>query len=189
MNINHLNYLVLTPIYVLLVVLGSSLLVLFICFFIYLYYRHIKMKENILELLATIAKENKIINYKLRWVKRKPYDIYYETITHIYNIRVLPNYKHKELFLESKTKWVMVNHIEEKKHQDAKIKNFINYNPLPQGKKDIIKIVLVYPNAKAIIKFINQCELNFIYDDKEVYGVKVITYENLYNRHSIIEGR
>ena len=189
LDLSFLIILGMTPIYILLIVLGSSLLILFTAFLIYLFYRHQKMYENILNLLANIAKENKIINYKLRRVKRKPYDIYYETITHIYNIKVLANYKNQELFLKDKTNWQFIDHVEDLKHTEIKIAEFINLDSKNQGKKDIIKMILIYPNAKAIISFINQCELNFVYDDKEIYGTKIVTYENLYNRHNIIEGR
>ena len=45
--------------------------------------------------------------------------------------------------------------------------------------KEIHKLFIVYPNARQLMRAVNECEYEFIYPETDVFGVNVITYNTL----------
>ena len=51
-----------------------------------------------------------------------------------------------------------------------------------------IKMYIVYPNARSLLMYINECEMKFVNPNTDVYGTNVVTYQELEkNRDSLIK--
>ena len=62
---------------------------------------------------------------------------------------------------------------------DAKdVKLSSNYKPY--------KIFLIYPNARSLLRYINECEMEFVYPQTDVYGARIITYKALNEHHELL---
>ena len=45
--------------------------------------------------------------------------------------------------------------------------------------KHVEKLFIIYPNARQLLIALNECEYAFISKDTNVYGAKLITYQDL----------
>ena len=126
----------------------------------------------------------------LKLALKKEYDFYFESRTHIYYIKVVPNFKNYEISVNNKTRWQIID-----RKNDGKLKyvenisELMNYNITFASKKIVKKLYIIYPNAISLVKYINECELAFIYPDTDVYGCNIITYQNLKEHPEIIEAK
>lgn len=51
-----------------------------------------------------------------------------------------------------------------------------------------IKMYIVYPNARSLLMYINECEMKFVNPNTDVYGTRVVTFQELEkNRDSLIK--
>lgn len=177
------NYLTL----ILLIILFLLILVNFYFLFHYLkkIYLHNKMLKDTIKLLNDndLKTKNNLRKNVILKVKNEPYDLYYETFrVHIY-IKLLSNYSKDPLYINNKYQWVIKGN---KKNKIIDINSFIDFKPEITDKKEVIKLVIVYPNASALLKYINEVELDIIYPNKDLYGVYVLTYETIFNDKTII---
>lgn len=168
-------------------------IIIFLTIIVYLvvnkYLHKRKMTSDVMELLKMIAIENKISNYKLILVTKAAYDIYFETITHSYYIKLIKNFNNAEISVNNPYMWQIRETLEEKKIKFVEgIYEFVNFKP-EESKKQVTKIALVYPNARALMRYINECELNFIYPDTIVNDCYIMTYEAVASNHDLIDGR
>lgn len=148
-----------------------------------------KMKNDVLNLLERIAEENKINNYKLYYYSKSIYDIYFETLTHVYYIKLIPNFQNAEISVNSPYKWEVRENLSERKPKFIDgIYEFLNMKT-SDTKKQITKIAIIYPNARALMRYINECELNFVYPDTNISGCFIMTYESINSNHDLIDGR
>ena len=49
------------------------------------------------------------------------------------------------------------------------------------------KLYVIYPNARTLLKYINECEMIFINPNTDVYGTNIITYAELKEKTNLIE--
>lgn len=145
--------------------------------------------SDILKLLEEIATESKMTSYKLALKKSPIYDIYFETLTHTYYIKVIFNFQSLDICLNNPYKWELgqSEFNESPKFVDG-VERLIDFKP-PKTRKENKKIFLIYKNSRSIMRYINECELNFIYPQDEINGCNIITYMELLAEHSLIEGR
>ncbi len=51
-----------------------------------------------------------------------------------------------------------------------------------------VKMYIIYPNAKSLLMYINECEMKFVNPNTDVYGTRVVTFQELVkNRDSLIK--
>lgn len=165
------------------------LIILIICTIIFHYlkkiYLHNKMLKSTIKLLHSdnLNTKNNLRKNVISKVKNESYDLYYETIRfHIY-IKLINNYNKDPLYINNKYQWVIKG---SKKNKIIDINSFIDFKSDVKDKKEIIKLVIVYPNASALLKYVNEVELDIIYPNKDLYGVYVLTYETIFNDKTII---
>lgn len=174
--------LVVGPLVILLVLVLLSILVARI---IYQAHKIKTMNKDIENLLDKIVKINSDeYNYIKSDVSKKlPYDYIFETKDNRYYIKVLKNFGNYEICVNNSTKWQIKKSI-----NDAGL-NFIYDNEElmrldfedenDNSSKFHRKIFIIYPNAKSLLKNINECEMGFIHYNTDVYGANIITYANL----------
>ena len=53
--------------------------------------------------------------------------------------------------------------------------------------KGIKKIYIIYPNSRSLLKYVNECEMEFVTPETDIYGTQVITYLALNEDLSLIK--
>lgn len=97
-----------------------------------------------------------------------------------YYIMVVPNFQCGELFLSSSTKWSIKKTYEEENSRFVpRVDKLARFDPPYEGGKEIRRIYIIYPTAKSILRYINDCEMEFIHSDTDVNGAYLITYSEL----------
>ena len=51
--------------------------------------------------------------------------------------------------------------------------------PLKIDDKDTVKLYIIYPNAKTLLIYVNECEMEFVSPKTDVYGTRIVTFVNL----------
>ena len=77
--------------------------------------------------------------------------MYYENITNIYYVKVLKNLNGGAIFIKNKNDFYYEKNSIKYKFIKS-LKKFINYEPKKNDRKEIRKLVVVYPMASAIIE-------------------------------------
>ena len=60
------------------------------------------------------------------------------------------------------------------------LKPFLSFNP--ESNKTIYKVVIVYPDTEAILKYMNESEIMEIKPENISFGYKAITYKELFEK-------
>ena len=106
------------------------------------------------------------------------YDYILRTKKNQYFIKVIPNFSNQEITVNNSVKWQL-----RKAFNDESLRYVENVEPLMRmdmpnndGKLLNKKVYIIYPNAKSLLKYINECEMEFVHPDTDVYGTNIITY-------------
>lgn len=156
------------------------LITLTVVLLVILYYkrRKTKMYLNIEATLDEYTKSHP--GAELQKSEVPEYDYILSTASAKYYIMVVPNFQCGELFLSSSTKWSI-----KKTYEDSisrfvpRIDKLARFDPPYEGGKEIKRIYVIYPTAKSILRYINDCEMEFIHSDTDVNGSNLITYNEL----------
>ena len=145
-----------------------------------------KMNEHVSSLFNDYVKSNPL--YKFEKSQRNECDYIFETIKYRYYIKVVPNFSNQEITVNNSVKWQL-----RKSFNDETLRFVNGIEPLMRLElsntdgKQSKKLYIVYPNARALLKYINECEMEFVHPDTDVYGTNIITYINLNENRDIIE--
>lgn len=116
------------------------------------------------------------------------YDYTLETNNYIYYIKVVPNFNNDEICVNNSVKWQT-----RRSYKDEHVRFVSNIDLLMRldlenkNNKKARKLYIIYPNAKSLLKYINECELEFVHYNTDVYGAKIITYLDLKDHINLIE--
>lgn len=144
--------------------------------------------RDIINLLSKIASDRKISLLSLTLSTDSAYDIYLETKNSIYYIKIVENYANCEICVNNAVKWQMRT-----SELNGAIKSVLNISKLMTknidgiNKKYIKKLYIVYPNAHSILKYINECEMDFVRPDTDVYGTNIITYKRILENNNVLD--
>lgn len=139
-----------------------------------------KMKNDILRLFSTACKNKNITEYTLQFLKKDHYDIYFESDKSIYYAKIIVNPGCHEICVNNAIKWQIRRLNDNQEHLNfvENIESLMRLDLQNNAKKEY-KLFIVYPNARALLKVINECEMVFVYPDTNVYGASLVTYRNL----------
>ena len=56
-----------------------------------------------------------------------------------------------------------------------------------ENERNAKRLYIVYPNARTLLKYINECEMVFIHPDTDVYGTNIISYVALKENPGILK--
>ena len=122
--------------------------------------------------------EKRCLPYELKRIKSAKYDIDLKTASFHYYLKILIIKRHAELQINNKTTWELRYGIK-KTPNSAFTKRQILKKVVPFQSttfpNDIQKIVIVYPNPKRIVKYINESEMIIVDEKTDIYGSKIIT--------------
>jgi len=147
-----------------------------------------KMYNHIEEIFKSYVKDH--YDYKFEVAQKSlEYDYLFETTRFKYYIKIVPNFNNQEITVNNSVKWQL-----RKSFNDESLRFVNGIEPLmrlelPTNEDNKInkKLYIVYPNARSLLKYINECEMEFVHADTDVYGTNIITYVNLKENRDIIE--
>ncbi len=182
--------LALDPIITVTILIVFILIVILIVSIVWSNIHNNKIKKSCFDIFNNIIKERKLDSYILRESDESSYDIYFECRTNIYFVKIVKNLSNHEICVNNRIKWQLSTSL-----NDSKVKLVEDIEGLMdkkidfQTKKIVKKIFIIYPNAKLLLRYINECDLNFIYPTTDVYGANIITYQALKENPNLIEGK
>lgn len=139
-----------------------------------------KIKNSIVKIIDVACKNKGIIDYRLDTVKKSTHDFYLETNNSIYYIKLIYNFKNYEICINNSTKWqIRRSNSSESQMKFVEGVDDLMRLDLPKSGKKNYKLYIIYPNTKALLKVINECEMVFVYPDTDIYGTNVVTYKQL----------
>ncbi|MBQ9449614.1 MAG: hypothetical protein IJU60_07065 [Acholeplasmatales bacterium] len=157
---------------------------------IYVVKKQNKMYANITELLEKLKSESEDNSYerilKQKGLQRPLYDYILKTKNYAYYIKLIQNNNLNEITVQSSVKWKMRRGTKSTIYI-SDIEEFMRLRIPDENNVISKKIVLVYPDSKSLLRYINECELEFITPDTDVYGCNVVTYKQLNENLDIIK--
>ncbi len=145
-------------------------------------------KNNILKVFQIACKRKGIEHYQLTAVKKETHDFYFESEKHIYYVKVIYNPANHEICINNAIKWQIrkLGDMSENLVFASGIEPLMRLDLKNKEKKEH-KLFIVYPNTRALLKVINECEMVFVYPDTDVYGAQVVTYKELNSNPDLLE--
>ena len=138
-----------------------------------------KRKKDCFNLLEKICNNSKNDNYVLETVNNKEYDYYIETEKDKFYIKLINNPSNQEICVNNAIKWQLRRSMYEKEMRFVDgVENLMRLDLKNEGKTNH-KIYIIYPNARALLKVINECEMVFINPTTDIYGARILTYRQL----------
>lgn len=154
-------------------------IIILICFAVHISKTN-KRKNDILKLFMTACQNKEITKYTLQYLKKADYDVYFESEKSIYYVKVILNPGSQEICINNAVQWQIRKLNDPNGHLVfvEKIESLMRLDLKNKEKKEH-KLFIIYPNTRALLKVINECEMVFVYPDTDVYGASVVTYQNL----------
>jgi len=150
-----------------------------------------KMTTDIIELLTKITTANENCEFeKISSSKSDniPYDYTLDTPNYKYYFKVIPNFAEYEITVNNSIKWqIRRSYTDESLNFANGVEEFMRFDPPSINNKENMKIYIIYPNSKSLLKYVNECEMEFITPDTDIYGTRVITYLTLSENIDLIE--
>lgn len=164
--------------YIFLIFLGVIIVLsIIITIAAYLYHKHRnKVKdEAVYNLLQNLIDND---DYRLERINIAGFNYRISSKNKSTYICVVDNYNCNEILINSALKWQT-----KANPTDDSIK-FIESIKTPMlakinDDKESSKLFIIYPNARQLMRAVNECEYEFIYPETDVFGVSVITYNTL----------
>ena len=116
-------------------------------------------------------------------VNSKAFD--YEMILNdrTYLIKMIYNPKSYEINVNSKKYWQVNRGIVSSRksgEQMQKVYDLINFDLKEKNySKNTVKLYVIYPFSKRLLKVINECEMIFIKPNTDIYGCRIINFNTL----------
>ena len=149
-----------------------------------------KMYDDVNNLLLSIAKENsnnKVTKISPKSDEYSKYEFTLETTNYFYYIKVVDNRKNSEICVNNSVKWQLRKTImDESMNFVSGIEGLMRMDPSIVNDKPTKKLYIIYPNARSLLKYINECEMEFVHPHTDVYGSNVILFLELKNDTSLI---
>ena len=174
-------------------IIGGVLLILFLALVGFFLILLIIKKSRIKKMYSDVENELNnfaIFNKTTLEPKMKPeYDYIIHSATKKIYIKVIPNISDQEITVNSSVKWQLRRTIDDKSIKYVENIDAMMRRDLPAYEDGLQtkKLYIIYPNAKSLLKYINECEMEFVDPTTDVYGTRIITYNALKENNNIID--
>lgn len=139
--------------------------------------------EKVLESLIIASRQNE---FNLEKLYRNDYDYLFDTPAFTYYIKVIPNASNQEICVNNSVKWQLRKSFNEETMRFAENVEGLMRMDITST-KPYKKLYIIYPNARSLLKYINECEMVFIHPDTDVYGTNIIPYAMLEENPKLIK--
>lgn len=135
------------------------------------------MYENIYNVLKEVQ-DNIDGDSKIIRANARTHDYYFETLNKKYYIKIVYNPGNHEICVNNALKWQL-----RKSFNDDRMYFVEGIEPLMRmeisaSNKETKKLYIVYPNARSLLKYINECEMVFVNPNTDVYGTNIMTFND-----------
>ncbi len=140
----------------------------------------IKKNKTIKNLTNYLDKLN--TKYQLNIKEKALYDLDLKINNKEYIIKILVVPEYSEIQVNSKATWEVKYGAGNTPGKAQPHKRFLTEISTFQNKDfddNIIKLVLITPKPKKIVKYINECEIVFVKPSTDIYGSHIITIDQL----------
>jgi len=140
--------------------------------------------SNLLNQIVDLDKDNSELNrieYDLKKNQKPPYDFVLKTEGYVYYIKVVDNHSGYEICVNNSVKWqIRKTFADESMNFVSDIEELMRME-LPREDSTRIpkKLYIVYPGARSLLRYINECEMEFVHPTTDVYGTNIITFNDL----------
>ena len=153
-------------------------------------YRSHKKKKMFLaveELLNEYVKADPLYS-KLEKSNVKEYDYILTTKEIKVYIMIIPNFHQGEISINSPTKWQFrKTYLDSSSHFIPRVDRLMRFEPPMEMGLRIKRLYIVYPSSKSLLRYINECEMEFVRPETDLNGCSVITYSFLLEHKDSIE--
>lgn len=162
-------------------------IIILIALITYLIVRKKKMYTNVEKLLNSFLVND---TCSLNKISNNVYDYVLDLRTVMYYIKIVPHFSANEICVNNKVKWqIKSGAFDDSTKMISGIEGLMNLE-IDETKtkiKKIKKLFIIYPSSKIILRYINECEMEFVYPDTDIYGSTIITYNQLLNEDGLIK--
>lgn len=145
-----------------------------------------KMYNDVEGILKSLIKEEDKENYLIQKNDNNAYDYLFKTPNCTYYIKIIPNQGNQEICINNSVKWQL-----RKTFNDETMRFVPDVEGLMRMdisvKTNFKKVYIIYPNARSLLKYINECEMVFVHPSTDVYGTSVIPYVALREKPGLLE--
>lgn len=145
-----------------------------------------KMYLDVEKVLESLIIEDIKDQFDLQKLYLKDYDYIFDTPAYRYYIKVVPNSSNQEICVNNSVKWQL-----RRSFNDETMRFVENIEGLMrmdiEASKPYKKLYIIYPNARTLLKYINECEMVFIHPTTDVYGANIIPYVALEENPNLIK--
>ena len=151
------------------------------------------MQADIIKTLESITSLNpKTTSYqifqKAKHNEATAYDYILKTANYDYYIKVVPNFNNDEICVNNSVKWqTRKSYKDEHQRFVRDIDLLMRLDLKPEDGRIPKKLYIIYPDARSLLKFINECEMEFVHYHTDIYGARIITYNDLKDHINLIE--
>lgn len=147
-------------------------------------YQNKKMFLEVETVLKSLMKNEE--EYKLTICHEPTHDYLFETPNYTYYIKVVSNLNNAEICVNNAVKWQLRRSINDDAMRFVEGIEPLMRMELAASSKPNKKLYIVYPNARSLLKYINECEMVFVKNNTDVYGTNIITYAELCSNQDAI---
>lgn len=146
-----------------------------------------KMFQAIEGLLNEYVKADPL-HAKLDRVNMPEYDYILTTRELKLYIMVIPNFTCGEICINSPTKWQF-----RRTYKDdivrfvPRVDKLMRFDPPYEAGLRSKRLYIIYPNSKSLLRYINECEMEFVRPETDLNGTSVVTYQELLEHRDSIE--
>lgn len=151
-----------------------------------------KMFTEFADFLMRVCKENDDVSYEKVLSSKKSdhisYDFTLETPKYKYFFKLVPNFPEYEITINNSIKWqIRRSYTDESLNFAPGVEEFMRLDIPNDSNKTNRKIYIIYPNSRSLLKYVNECEMEFVTPDTDIYGTRVITYVALKENPNLLE--
>ena len=147
--------------------------------------RKAKMYKDVADALNGLRIKSREKEFDLKKSQDKAYDYIFKTPNNVFYVKIVPNFSNHEICINNSVKWQI-----RKSFGDDSL-NFVEgietLMRMEFNEKSAKKLYIIYPNAKALLKYINECEMVFVKPETDIYGATVISYQALNEIPNILD--
>ena len=138
-------------------------------------------KKNVYEKLCQYYKRTNVIKSK-----NKAYDFLIELENKKILFKIIYNFDCAEINVNSKDFWQINRGAVSSRKKGEKMKNvydLIEFDLKKNGfSKETLKIHVIYPNTKHLLKVLNECEMLVGDENTDFYGSRIINYNTIHKQ-------
>lgn len=136
-------------------------------------YKFIEKKKNFKKIIDKFASLGYIVTFN----QNNVYDMTIEKDNQKTFVKVIFNPKRDEINVNSKEYFQLNHGVVSSRKKGEKIEGV--YDLLRLKVKDEKKLYLIYPSSKRLMKVLNECEMDFIDNNTDIYGAKMWQFDQL----------